>query len=800
MSKAIYEINDYGIKTIQYKHYIRIQHQDLLKHSFRTRFVSYADNLGSIALQFDTYHRINKDSVLFRIREKNESKWFYQNTYKTDQIQPHSYFPFGFPVQKNSRNKTYEIEVSSYSSDKNNHIAIDGADHIQAVYSISSIYNARYIIQKLASYIHNEDLLWKSLSIALIACYFLLFFIYQKVLLIFGKLTEIYLRHFKRLLDVKSILHSNIWVELSFILFFIILFFDSALVNDRFEKPLASSFIAILISIHVFFVFSSILSLFHIKIQSIVDATRSHILLITGLFVVVLIRLPFINDLPRWDGGMYFNALSFCARYFNMNMHQYLDIFKWWAHPSYGYSTYMSILQFFGPYNPILMHISNIALMILTTIFFYKMLLNMFQSKSSALIASLLFVCNPLFFALSFSPNLDFAVTCFLVLAISCFFEKRFILFAFFGILTVFSKEIGIIFLYIWIGLYLVTKITLMVTNQKIFTLKVFGLVLWKSTPYVISTAIPALFFFLYLLYTRGSVWGGTISTTASNFGVPSLFFIKTRMGEYFILNAIYLIWFFVFIRFAKLTKERKLYPFFGTLLSIMIFNLLYITYPHPRYILLCIPFVLVLFAKAIQTYRFKSQLLMGGLLILISVTQIYSTIDPISRLYFGTFSWGDKRLLEIGDKYSSRCDSLIYNSQYVMMDRLFDVFLKKEHITKTETLIINELEGYTNPQFPYWLANFSQSMQFVTLYVDPKNNKRTYQKDNMISVQTANISDIMRQPVPAAYFIYLPWLDSKNRSTQIDALRNYYAIGKESNITENGFVIYYYKIHTMTP
>lgn len=77
------------------------------------RFVASDNNLGIIGFRFWTFYRLNDDYIIFRIKEKNSDKWYYENNYKEDQFQPNQYFTFGFPTIDNSKGKEYIFEVES---------------------------------------------------------------------------------------------------------------------------------------------------------------------------------------------------------------------------------------------------------------------------------------------------------------------------------------------------------------------------------------------------------------------------------------------------------------------------------------------------------------------------------------------------------------------------------------------------------------------------------------------------------------------------------------------------------------
>ena len=94
--------------------YKNIEHDEFLEgEKLQGEFIATNDFLGQVSVRFYNFQRINPDSVIFRIKEKGSDRWFYENTYKTNQFQPNQLFPFGFPLINDSKGKTYIFEVES---------------------------------------------------------------------------------------------------------------------------------------------------------------------------------------------------------------------------------------------------------------------------------------------------------------------------------------------------------------------------------------------------------------------------------------------------------------------------------------------------------------------------------------------------------------------------------------------------------------------------------------------------------------------------------------------------------------
>ena len=76
-------------------------------------FTAKDNNLGTIAIPFKTYEKVNSDEIVFRIRQQSKKDWYFQSRYATNQFQNDNPFPFGFAVIKNSKNVRYYFEIES---------------------------------------------------------------------------------------------------------------------------------------------------------------------------------------------------------------------------------------------------------------------------------------------------------------------------------------------------------------------------------------------------------------------------------------------------------------------------------------------------------------------------------------------------------------------------------------------------------------------------------------------------------------------------------------------------------------
>lgn len=87
-------------------------------------FTADENNLGVMLIKFNTFGKINKDIIRFRIKEEGSKEWYYQRDYSVDQFQNNTYFTFGFLPIANSKGNTYLIEIESLKGKKNDAVAI----------------------------------------------------------------------------------------------------------------------------------------------------------------------------------------------------------------------------------------------------------------------------------------------------------------------------------------------------------------------------------------------------------------------------------------------------------------------------------------------------------------------------------------------------------------------------------------------------------------------------------------------------------------------------------------------------
>lgn len=90
-------------------------------------FKAYENNLGIVSIHFKQQPRIPwkyEDILVFKIKEKGSSEWYYQNEYYSGLTYDIPNLPIGFPVIEYSKGRTYQFELESLRGDERNALTV----------------------------------------------------------------------------------------------------------------------------------------------------------------------------------------------------------------------------------------------------------------------------------------------------------------------------------------------------------------------------------------------------------------------------------------------------------------------------------------------------------------------------------------------------------------------------------------------------------------------------------------------------------------------------------------------------
>ncbi|MBI3366455.1 hypothetical protein HY041_02410 [Candidatus Roizmanbacteria bacterium] len=118
-----------GFTVLNYVQYPRLVKntpgEEILAHQKAVGLIQAQENyFGSIQLRMNALKQLKYDEIIFRIKEKGSTEWYYQNRYTTIQMAFLPFFPFGFPPIEESKDKIYEFEIESIRGTYDNAISI----------------------------------------------------------------------------------------------------------------------------------------------------------------------------------------------------------------------------------------------------------------------------------------------------------------------------------------------------------------------------------------------------------------------------------------------------------------------------------------------------------------------------------------------------------------------------------------------------------------------------------------------------------------------------------------------------
>lgn len=767
----IYKTEDYRLFTISTSQHGKKTNTLAKNDIYHGDFKAIANNLGTVMMRFDTTHQIKSGLVQFRIKERNSSNWLYSNSYRTDQFQNNGLFPFGFPPISDSKGKIFEFEIVPHFGDHSNYLRISNPQYVaKFVFTRASISKPMgfldFLFPKAYSLIVNMSILDAILIFSPLIFVIFIFLINRNIIYWFSNQWDTFLSDVWKRMSLTQLLQWNRFPEIILILLYLLLFWASVL---QLKYPFTN--------------ISRIMGGLLILMGALMGVRKlailkAHVWLLLVMAAHLIVKLSLIYTEPKWDGRLYFYLIQRSFALIKPTLDNFSAVFSYAGHPAHGYVSYLLIGNAFFD-NPLLsMHIMNTLLGVATLVALYGILKKLYKTTdATAAVFTAFFGLNPLFIAISLSPNIDYPVVCFLVIALYLFLKNKLILSTFVFTLMAFSKEPGLL-LYLFVFgfeflLLFVNKSTLLLPyfneyrrqpNHKFFLL--FG--------YFTYLSFPVLLFILRFLLSAGDMWRGNYYVQPYQPFVFNHEIFLTRIYEVFVLNFQWLLILPLII--AIIIRRRMRAPLSLTLafcafLGIMVF---YNTYTHPRYIMPLHAMLIIITASYLLDIKWNRYVLYIATPLLFSLLTIqnYFTIDLLSQKLFGTFKWGNYKLLKIGDDMQSRCDGLVYNSQYTHIQSLYKQL--DSHIRSASySVILSEMNGGISSGNS-WAQEYTYSPYF-------------------------EVKDLDRlKPSGDVYYLFLPWL-SNNQDNSLVKIKKYYSIGEGKTINQNGYWLRYYKLQKLT-
>lgn len=480
---------------------------------------------------------------------------------------------------------------------------------------------------------------------------------------------------------------------------------------------------------------------------------KRHWFICLVLLVFVLLSIETLDIWPRLDTDIYYHYLQLALNW-NFSFDS-LDLLRLGGHQCIAYSIFGLVGMFLTPYKMAGVLIVNLILWVVAISCFYKILQKLFPRLScltrGGLTAILAF--NPLCLGIIYEINLDLPMTCFFIIVLWAFLYEKNIILAVTAMCLVFSKETGIILLFgLAVGWFLV-KIGESVKVKKCLLLQD------REIKRFISFVMPAVWFLTFqkagMLWRQDSVSLSVSSSGMDNIGIhPSNIIIKTK--ELFCLNFNWILCIGVLIAcvwgIKRLVSEeranvyRRIKDFLPIVMAMgcfVVFQYIYITYCHIRYIMPFIPCLIILFAVFISSLKnYKAQIWICGIISLLMLAQSFYTIDPMTLIVSNKINIGKTQLIttrtfvrgvnnEIRTEqtdpdlipYLEMTQSAIYNRQFLYFEKAFEGVLSQIDYDDNTLILVAPI--YEVVPDMTWVSLFGRWYD-KNLYYDTSNGKIT--------------------------------------------------------------------------
>ena len=529
----------------------------------------------------------------------------------------------------------------------------------------------------------------------------------------------------------------------------------------------------------------------------------------------ILIRIPMIGTLQRWDAGEYIYSLGDIVRAYNFTFKSFVQEFTIAYHPNYGFCTFNSIPLFFDARNNTIITVWQIIFSVLAVMALYDIFRNKYEFREVRAGLSAMAVGSvPIFLGLSVYFTPDYYVALFFIYAMYFEAKEEHILEAFMIILMCLSKENCAL---IVLGYYGVKLLYSLFKEGFLKTIKTkdFWVPFSSAVLLVVSMVI------------QGGSWiSKTNAKSGSSISVGlNKIYILVKLKQYLLSNFAWIlsIIFAVGYIYILVKKKWKNYPSkeWVSLIGIIVAMCLYALFgllvhiaSHERYNTI-FAMLLAFIAFIVLNYLVKSSKVIVPILSVISilfVIESFVTIDPVTQHIFWQVDIGeDNKMTFESESIQYFGDGLVTNYQYAWIDKSFDQMLRTVDYKTDEAIYFPDVEsdGGSGLQFDGnsgsyqigWSEDkqrrefFDQSIQGFapinkcTVYADRK---------NLPYVQLPYADKVeIGYTTSKAYLCLVPYFREKDveDGLYLDAIQEYYYKIDDCKSTAYRGTIYYYPL-----
>ena len=498
----------------------------------------------------------------------------------------------------------------------------------------------------------------------------------------------------------------------------------------------------------------------------------------------------FGSHLPLWDGAFYLKCLedAFGPR-------QGLAFLSCANHPTGGYLAPLALAFHLAGLRYPAVIAANVLLAAFATHAVADLSALMFPGPAlrlERLLVTLGFALCPLLLACTVQLTPDFGVALFALLTLRALARQHLKLAALCGALASFSKETGAAIYLLGCAAHLLVYVVWMPGDQrtKLAALR-------RYAPLLLAPALGAAWLVgrALLLGERGA-WRGIGSQYPLWRGALSISWIDdvllSQLAEIFVINFAWVLSAFVLLsaveptwRFiarapapADNSEEKRVRIFFTlTFIGVVLAVTRFRTFVIPRYVLPAAVLLPLMAQRSLHALRVtpRLRLLMLGTSAALTLFADFRTRDAFAMNLFGTFDWGDRRLLDLaaraGDQ-NGRREHMVYNLEFTHLSALLDEALPDALADGRHRLALNRV-----------------AIWFPIGYVDHRTHRRTASARGASIPRLSYLPEIRRsanRPLQLYYF-ELPGMDDED---ELIVWRQYYRVGAARRYASGGYSI----------
>jgi len=410
------------------------------------------------------------------------------------------------------------------------------------------------------------------------------------------------------------------------------------------------------------------------------------------------------------------------------------------------------------------------------------------------------FLLQPSFLAAVLQPNLDLPVLAGFVWCLVTLIERRWVWTVVAGLAMSFSKETGVLLYGVSCACY---ALWLVARDSRPWRERARAAL--RMVPLAIPIVAFAGYFVAYAVLrpTSAPMWAGYSrkSTIAEQFIVPRFdAYTTSYLAMIFVLNFAWVPSLAIAADLVAGLRARLAHRVHGVssvdrgivaLLAIVTVCVAYVltryaTFTNPRYVVAAVTMLIAMFVIALVRLGFPPAV-RRGLLAVYTVLLVIScvrTVDPVSRLVFGTFPVGSHEMLSMSSITKECCgpfgrDQLAYSLEFTVFDDLVSDALAATGGDVDSLTIVLPDEGD-------W---------YVMGRVDRASRKRTLDQRNArhpwTMIAAAAVSGELRSP-DRAWYIALPNQDFADGLRKLGTL---YDIGPGRRVERRGYAMSIYPL-----